>query len=162
MKYFKECAENEADYVEEDPPHNVNNWSKYNFKIAPYSPPQIIDLSNVAGNVILMEFSHNAEVWYLGHLTKADDNGHFIDANGTAWNRCRFANMWNVHHGGKCPLPDGVDYEFIVRGGRTKKKGDPGDWEWVIREDTGILSQIAAYRPTGLLPNFRHSWEIGE
>jgi len=132
---------------------------------------QIIDLSRVVGSSIPMKFSNNNSPWYEGSL-RFTDGKQFCRSEGSSLSKCKFdtsANnwvSWGPHipkYDGKCPIPDGVEYEVLLRSGNVMSYCDASmklghdiyDWDRAI-------NPVFAFRITRLKEGWVYPWESND
>lgn len=163
MNYYRKCDKAEADIsVMRDPSNDV--IERYFVKEVEHK--QIVDLSKIVGSHVLCEFSDNGGSWMIGKLDRTClANPGFRESSGYIFEHCRIYQGWQAWvEPGDCPLPKGVAYEVMVADSIQGKAVT--DFRKINLESTGpcwrwekTRVQIVAYKPTGLLPNYRYSWE---
>ena len=125
---------------------------------------KIIDFSMVAGTRIPILFGGVATN-IAGYLKRINTNEYQSNDN-MPWKNCAFDTSpdawvsWGKHvkgYDGKCPLPEGVEYEVLFDGfSRIHTKPHIKCWNY---NEKGY-NHIKAFRVTGLADGGKYAWEV--
>jgi hypothetical protein len=124
------------------------NWAKL-----PVDTLLTIDLCTGREKRYFQSFSYGmVRYYYFGATSKTVDSNLGIFAISSSNVKIAPDQPWTVWQGGVCPIPDGLEYEVLTRGGAAplNNRGSYHVILWsYVQSATHSMSEIIAYRLTG-------------
>jgi len=138
--------------------YTVPDCMKY-FEINPPKPKvKKIDLSVCIKSGIDMEFADedtDADKWWVvGKLSaiKVYEKLYYVDEQGANFRFCRVRqNHWHSWQGGSCPLPEGLNVDYRLRGSIYISPKTEKSWQ-----HDGTATDIIAFKVIGTLEDWEY------